>query len=136
LPTGEHRDPEVLVRLLRLALRAGCRASRLVLTQGGRDLIDQVTKDEDETRSLYERALVAEHLLTSAISTYGSPTQDVLAVLLGLAPGSHGRPLKDRRRIAADILDVLPDTFRRHYEARLMWDVAFALLDISPRPAP
>jgi hypothetical protein len=66
-------------------------------------------------------------MLRRALATYGDPTEESLSLLLGLAPGAHGRPLKDRRRLAADRYDVLPDTFRRHYEHKLLWDIAFVL---------
>ncbi len=83
--------------------------------------------DELPGSSSVERARLAEARVRLAVEDLGGPVGDALSVLLGLSPGFHGRPLKDRRRAAADLLDILPDTFRRHYEGELLWDLAVQL---------
>ena len=54
-----------------------------------------------------------------------------MQVLPGLAPGTHGTLLKDRRRQAANLLGLPVETFRRHYEPELLWDIAVAVVAIS-----
>ena len=125
-------DPEVLARLLKAALRSGCRASRLAASSAGRTLIDLLAPG---SVSLTERAISAEIALREATKSYGGAHAEAAELLLGLAPGAHGRLLKDRRRLAAYQLGVLPDTFRRHYEAALVWDIAFAVVTHLSRPA-
>jgi hypothetical protein len=87
-------------------------------------------------RSRYDSAIAAEAVLRDAVSAVGGSSADALELLLGLAVDGHGRPLKDRRRLAADHLDVLPDTFRRHREGELLWDIAFAIYARHEAPMP
>jgi len=60
-----------------------------------------------------------------------------MSTLLGLAPGSHGALLKERRRRAADLLDLPVETFRRHYEIDLLWDLAVQVSqEVDPESRP
>lgn len=126
--TPGRLDPEVLTQLLRSTLRTGCRASRLAGSVAGRTLVELISPGGEP---LPHRAIDAENRLREAAASYGGRYGNAAQVLLGLAPGAHGRPLKDRRRLAADLLDVLPDTFRRHHEKAILWDIAFALATTS-----
>jgi hypothetical protein len=76
--------------------------------------------------------LVLEQVLHAAIRRLGGgPYGRAAALLFGADPTTRGRLLKDRRRIAADELDVLPSTFRRNYEQRLIDDIAFEVWRIA-----
>ena len=115
-----HLDPEVLLPELKNALRHGCRASRLI--RYARPLVDAVVPGENDT--LLERSLLAERALRDACASYDGDWGDAMERLLGLASGTHGSLLKDRRRQAADLVGVPITTFRRHTEHELLWDVA------------
>jgi hypothetical protein len=71
------------------------------------------------------RALALRDVIADALDALGDgPHGDAARLLFGTATGTRGRPLKDRRRLAADVLDLQPGTFRRNYEPGLVHDVA------------
>lgn len=118
-----HLDPEVLFHELKKAVRHGCRASRLMRYAPA--LVDLIVPDNERSRS--ERANLAEQALRRACDSYEGDWGDVMECLLGLALGTYGALLKERRRRAAGLIHVATETFRRHYEQDALWDVAFAL---------
>jgi len=74
-------------------------------------------------------AFAAEGVLREAADALGGgPYGQAARLLLGLDEESRGLPLKTRRRLAADELDVLPSTFRKLYEDAVLQDVAAELL--------
>jgi len=77
--------------------------------------------------STLNRAVAVELRLREACHAYGEDWGGAMTALLRLAAGTHGAPLKTRRRQAADILDVQVETFRRHYESEILWDLAAKL---------
>lgn len=130
METTQHLDPEVLLPELKNALRHGCRASRLMRYAHG--LIDLLAPDRSVPA--IERALCVEQLLREACASYGGDWGETMETLLGLAPGSHGALLKERRRRGGALLGVSTETFRRHAEAELLWDVAAALIMRGSNP--
>jgi len=107
---------------LRRALRHGGRAAHLVEYAPG--LVALLCPAQHRGRPPHERALVTEEMIRSAISALGGRA-DVLAIVLGLAPGTLELTLEERRRRAAAALDILPATFRRdRHEGLLLWDLA------------
>ena len=115
-----HLDPEVLVRELKQALRHGCRASRLLRYAPA--LVDLIVTPDGQPP--VGRAHAAEQTLKDACATYEGDWGEAMLCLLGLAPGTHGTHLKVRRRQAADLLEVPVETFRRHHEHQVLWDLA------------
>jgi hypothetical protein len=85
-------DPEALTTQLRRALRHGARASRLVRYTP--ELIQLLSPHSSGTNApIYDQAIHAETLLRQAIQRIGGDQGDALAILLGLAPGTHGTTL-------------------------------------------
>lgn len=117
-------DVDLLYRLLRRAPRRGARASRLL--RHVPELVDLLCPPlAHPGLSVYDRALQAEKVIREAVEAIGGPAGEALTIVLGLAPGAAGRKLEERRRAAATLLDVQPDTFRRHWhEATLLFDLA------------
>jgi hypothetical protein len=77
-------------------------------------------------------AFALEEVLKAALAALGDGPQGRAAeLLLGAVVDSRGRPLKDRRRLAAGVLDVLPSTFRQNYEDQLLEDVAAEVFRIE-----
>ncbi len=79
----------------------------------------------DEASDLYVRAIALEGLLLHALESLDDgPVGHATRLLFGAVPETRGRLLKDRRRLAAEELDVLPSTFRKNYESALVADLA------------
>lgn len=73
-----------------------------------------------------------EAVLLDALAALGDgPSARAARLLLGAVVDSRGRLLKDRRRLAAAELDVLPPTFRQNYEDDLLLDVAAEVFRIE-----
>ena len=73
-----------------------------------------------------------EAVLLAAIDALGEGPQGRAAeLLLGAAVDTRGLPLRERRRQAALVMDVLPSTFRQNYEDQLLDDVAAEVLRLE-----
>jgi hypothetical protein len=98
--------------------------------------------DEHDGLDLDLRALRTEALIRQAAYNVDKRTGgEAVSTVLGLAVGTQGRKLIDRRRIAGDYFGVLPDTFRKpRHEGRLMRALAIEiiriLLDLTPAQCP
>lgn len=116
--------PEALATQLRRCLRHGARASRLLRFTP--ELIELIYRSEDYPDvPIYDRAIQVEQLLKQATEAVGGTRGQAAAILLALAPGTLGPNLEERRRRAAALLGILPDTLRRErHEGLLLWDVA------------
>ena len=126
--TGTPRlDIEALHHHLRYALRHGARASRLLrYTPAIIELLCPAADHPDADQ--YERALRAETDIRRGIDAIGGHAGRAIATVLCLPPGTLGRTLEDRRRIAAGYLDIEADTFRRHpHEKTLLFDLAIEI---------
>jgi hypothetical protein len=121
---AESFEVDGLYRWLRRALRYGLRASRLISRCPELvELLAPVARFPGQDPA--ERAIRAEELIQRAIGRIGGTAGEVLEVLLGLAAGTHACKLGDRRRQAASMLSLQPDTFRRPWrEAALLHDLA------------
>lgn len=121
--TRRRLDPEALYKQLRHALRHGARASRLVRFTP--ELVELVFPAEQHPElNIYDRALRIEHLVRQAVEEIGGSPGEAMAVVLCLTPGTLGTTLEARRQRAAELLGILPDTFRRErHEGALLWDV-------------
>jgi hypothetical protein len=125
---------------LHRALRHGGRAAHLV--KYAPSLVEMLCPPAQRDRPPHERALLAEEAIRSAIDSLGGRA-DVLAVVLGLSPGTLELTLEQRRQRAASALGMLPATFRRdRHEGLLLWDLATEIYrravwaEGSPAPGP
>jgi hypothetical protein len=83
-----------------------------------------VTKAKAASESPNDVAVAAHTLLREAAARADDEASGAAAMLLGLAPGSRGALLKDRRRRAAEALHVSPEHFRKEREPLLLEAVA------------
>lgn len=124
---GAVLQPHELLRLLRRQLRYGLRASRLLDCP---ELIEFLCPEHDDaSRTLFDRALVAEAKIAQAAGCIGGKQADALRVICGLEDGTVGLPLQERRKRAGRVLgrpkqQVSAATFVKNYEPRLMRDLA------------
>lgn len=107
-------------------LRSGIRPATLVAYD---DLLDLEAVTEVQRREhIAEPVFALEQLILNAIEAFGDGAEGhALRLLFAIHPDTRGRLLKDRRRLAAEQFDVLPSTFRRYYEDRLVEDLATEL---------
>jgi hypothetical protein len=133
---GENSSqPQVSVEMitggLLPVLRQGVRPARL--RQCGELLALRCVRDRSRGSTQPDRlAFGLEEVLKAALDALGDgPQGRAAALLLGAVVDTRGRPLKDRRRLAAEVLDVLPSTFRQNYEDQLLEDVAAEILRIE-----
>ena len=122
-PRRAHGSVELIYENLKCVLRGGVRPAQLVrcLELLELDVIVERSGSDDP----YARAVALEAVLSVALSRLGQgPHGRAARILFGVESDVRGRPLKDRRRLAAYELGVLPSTFRRNYEADLIRDVA------------
>lgn len=119
---GEQHPVEHIASRLHDLLRVGVRPAKLV------PYLDLLTLLDDETTTSvdpYARAVELAGRLTEAVQRLGDGAVGRAAqALFGVTQETRGRLLKDRRRIAADELDLMPSTFRKYYEDDLVLDVA------------
>jgi hypothetical protein len=119
---------ETIYDNLKGMLRDGVRAAKLL---GCRALLELAVGSAAAENDPYASALALEALLRSALDTLGGgPEGRAARLLLGTASDTRGRMLKDRRRLAAMEMEVLPSTFRRNYERDILWDCAFAVAQL------
>ena len=119
-------QPNELMRLLRRQLRYGLRASRLLDCP---ELIDFLCPEHDPSRTLFDRALVAEAQIAQAVDRIGGKQAEALRVVCGLKDGMVGLPLQERRKLAGKVLNrakqaVSWHTFVKNYEPGLVRDLA------------
>lgn len=131
---------ELIAHRLSGVLRAGVRPAKLVPHVALLDLLERVPLPaefvQEEGSDPYLRALSLASVILTAVESLGDgPTGRATQALFGLTADTRGRPLKDRRRLAADELGVMSSTFRKYYEDDILWDVAVQLWAISRRSA-
>lgn len=129
--TGTPRlNVEALHQHLRDALRHGARASRLLRhTHAIIELLYPTANYPHLNK--YDCAIAAETLIRQAVDAIGGNPGQALATVLCLPPGTLGRTLDDRRRAAANYLDIEADTFRRDWhEKALLYDLAIEIYRI------
>jgi hypothetical protein len=118
---------EVIADLLQVVLKVGIRPARLAHALDLLDYLDHAVSHE-KAGDPYRRSLILEAILTEAVQSLGDgPMGRAANALFGLTSDTKGRLLKDRRRLAAKELDLLPSTFRKYYELDLIRDVALEL---------
>lgn len=118
---------EELYPQLRRALRHGARASRLLrYTPDVIELLYPAAAYPD--LNACDRALQVEAVIREAAEAIGGNPGHAIAIVLCLPPGTVGRTLEDRRRVAARHLDLEADTWRRDWhEGALLYDLAIEI---------
>jgi len=97
------------------------------------ELVELIFPSEDHPETpLAQRAIYTEDMVREALQQLGGVQGEALAILLGLNAGTLGTTLEERRRQAAALLNILPDTFRRkRHEGLLLWDLTMEVYRIS-----
>ena len=79
----------------------------------------------DDSVDVDRLAFGLEAVLHAALDALGDgPHGRAAELLFGAVVDTVGRPLKVRRRLAAEQLDIMASTFRQNYEDQLLLDVA------------
>jgi hypothetical protein len=118
-------DVEQLHRCLKNSVRHGARAARLV--EHVPEIIELLYPAATYPGvSQHNRAQKVEADIRRAVDEdIGGLAGEAVATVLCLPPGTVGRKLGDRRRIAAGYLGIDPETFRRDpHEGALLKDLA------------
>jgi hypothetical protein len=124
MPVDLDRSRAVVVAVLRTGLRP---AKLLSLPEVFN--LPNVRSTAGGSGAPLDLAFAAEAVLREALARLGDgPYGQAAALLFGAAAESWGLPLKTRRRLAAEELDVYPSTFRKLYEPSLLDDVVIELL--------
>lgn len=126
--TSQPVTAAAIVKDLRQVLRFGVRpvrlqeCARLLALRCVRAGADNASDDQS-------LAFALEAVLLDALTALGEgPYGEAARLLFGASQETRGRLLKDRRRIAALQLDILPSTFRQNYESDILLDVATEVL--------
>lgn len=120
---------EDLRRVLTTGVRPVCLGSRDVLL--ALRVVGSRARALDEALPL---AFAVEEVILEAIAALGDgPEGRAASLLFGTSPESRGRPLRVRRQLAADELDLLPSTFRKNYEDVILVDLATELWRLELR---
>jgi hypothetical protein len=142
LATSAGLTAEALHQEFKRALRKGGRASRLVRYSPA--LVELLCPEATTPDlGLHDRAISAEQIIRDAIERIGGNSGEALSTILCLKPGTLGLTLDARRRIAAELLGVQGDTFRRErHEGLLIWDLEMEVYGVvragrsTGRPSP
>jgi hypothetical protein len=115
-------SPEALAADLAAMLRTGvtverCRSATALLAL-------ELVRVKAASDAIDDRAVSASNLIREACATVDGIATGATTLLLGLAPGSRGRLLKDRRRDAADLLGYSAEHLRKDREPLLLEAVA------------
>ena len=125
-----------IAQALRPALRVGVRAGHLA-SCAQLLALDCVRARADDPTDLDSLAFALEAVLLEALRALGDgPYGRSARLLFGAVPDTRGRPLKDRRRLAAAELDLMPSTFRHNYENEILIDVAAEIARRAQKPRP
>jgi hypothetical protein len=118
-------EVEVIRKGLEVVVRGGIRPAWLVRCRELLELSYVRRRAGGRVEDPYVFALTLERLLLDALQNLGDgPYGAAVALLFGADPESRGQLLKERRRLAAQELRVMPSTFRKNYEADIINDVA------------
>lgn len=120
--TSVNSAPADLAAELKGLLRSGITSDGLVGCQAILGL--ELTKAKSASEAAADRAVAAFTLITEAAKGVDHGAYGPAATLLGLAPGTRGSLLKERRRVAAELLYVSPEHLRKEREPMLIEAVA------------
>jgi threonine dehydratase len=114
---------------LRKLLKQGRVASAAVLACP--ELTQLATWTERDEADDSTAATVVTEAILRAVEH--APERSAMRALLGIDPSTEGHTLRERRRVAAELVDVTPESFRVRRESRLFDELAHALLiELSP----
>ncbi len=129
---GEH-PVDAIARRLHDLLRVGLRPAHLVpfldildLLEGNFEQLPVASANRE--RDPYVRVESLASLIEDAVLAQGDGVHALAGrQLFGLTVESRARPLKDRRRLAANEIDKAVSTWRRYYENDILHDLAYAV---------
>jgi hypothetical protein len=129
LGSDEHPPASIdaIAASLRIVVRTGIEPARLRRCGDLLALrcVSQRCSEDGYPDTVDGRALALHSVVIDAVARLGDgPLGNAAQSLFGAVAGTRGRPLRDRRRLAAAEFDRLPATFREHYEADILADVA------------
>lgn len=132
--TPRPHEVEVIKRGLEVVLRGGVRPAWLVHCHELLELTYVRGEAGSQADDPYARAFVLERLLLDALAALGSgPVGNAARLLFGVSPETRGRLLKDRRRLAAGELDLMPSSFRRCHEDSIVDDLSLEVWRTTSR---
>ncbi|MCP2341622.1 hypothetical protein [Actinomadura rupiterrae] len=126
-------DANQIYERLHCVVRYGVRANRLF--EHGRPLIDLLIPSDDTSDECYShRAILAEEVIRRGIERENRTDAAALRITLSVdGDSSVLKKLETRRREAARIYGVTPNTYRMNHERALLHDLAFQILAIILR---
>lgn len=114
-----------IIELTELVMRTGLRPGQLFVSD---DLDSWLAKADWQRSGTPDLAITLTEVVREAVFALGAgPAAEATQGLFGATADSRGQPLKRRRQIAADALDLAVSTFRKYYEDPLVLDVAFQI---------
>jgi hypothetical protein len=118
----------------RLLRRAGGPAGLVTDCPGLVDMLCPALPAREST--LHERAITTYRILQDGAAALDPPFGEAARIMLGLCPDAQGQPLGQRRRRAAALYGLKPDTFRRrNHQRRLLLEVTFGVYRrVHPEP--
>lgn len=124
----------VEAHLGRLLRRAGGPAGLVTDCPGLVDMLCPALPAIETT--LHERAITTYRILQDGAAALDPPFGEAARIMLGLCPDAQGQPLGHRRRRAAALYGLKPDTFRRrNHQRRLLLEVTFGVYRrVHPEP--
>jgi cyclophilin type peptidyl-prolyl cis-trans isomerase/CLD len=132
-PTGEHRSVTVdaLATQLRDVVKSGLINARPPDGGALADVVHQHAQRHDYADTPDDLARALRDLIHDTLdAAEPGPGIDAARALLGDTPETRIQPAAERRRIAADVLDIRPRTLRETYERRIVRDLATRLYTI------
>lgn len=129
---GEEPPPPLddLAAVLRAVVLVGIDHATLTALSGLMGLRcarDRVSEDSDDGRAAAGREVIRAALDALGDGNFGRAAR----ALFGATADTRGQPARDRRRLAADQIDVMPDWFRRRYEPQIVRDVAAEIQNLE-----
>ena len=124
---GDLRRP--LAEALDTVLRLGLRPAKLADAPEAFVLAQALDPSVEPSTALQNALAMEERLLNLLDEVFGSGQAGMtIRLLLGACPESRSLPLKLRRKLAADELEMQVATFLKNYEADLLEDVIVEIL--------
>ena len=112
---------------LKHALKHGARAEHLV--EHAPDFIDYLCPATSYPGwSCDDRAFHLQRMIAQAADDIGGQLGHAAHILYGLRPGTDV-PVEQRRQHAAALVEVEPETFRKHYQQHVINDLSYRLYE-------
>jgi len=124
-------EPSELLKDLKRIVRTGLKVSALTNLPVISSLSIVQATGRAGSRPI-DVAIDIEAAVTEAVEKLGDgPTGEAAQLLLGMTPRSRGLLVKDRRALAAEIIGIEPETFRKEWESKVLSEVADELYKLE-----